>query len=165
MVFSTKNNIQKRDIFAVIGSIVAVTALATSGAATTQLAFAQEGTGCRGCRVNALGEGIIICGDNTQHQSSISISATKGKGGSASGTLTITTDSGITATGTITSGKISGAKYSLQGTWNPNSICGASGTTSFTTSGPTGTQVPINFQSSAIASSSFTGTAQTTTPG
>jgi hypothetical protein len=167
MVFPSSRNIpEKKQLFAVIGSIIAITTILATSAAATQLSFAVGG--CRGCNLSAFGSGSLVCGDNTTYPSTISIDATKGKGGAASGTLTIsTTDgSGLTATGTITGGKISASKYSLQGTWDSCCICGAScSTASFTVSGPTGTSIPINFQSSAIASSSFTGTAQTTTPG
>ena len=159
---------------ALIASItIAVTTLATSTAAT-QLAFAQGGGGtCVGCRfLDVSGSGSTVCGDNTIYPSTIDISATSRKGGGGAGTvsgnLTIFTDSGLVGIGTITSGKITGARYSLEGIWDPNGICGVSGTaTSFSVSARIGTQVPINFQSNVIAGSTFTGTAQitTTTPG
>jgi hypothetical protein len=179
MVFSNRNTTstqkKKQHLFAAIGSIIAVSTILATGGAANQLAFAPGGK-CGSCTLNAFGTGTIICGDNTTFTSTISISAIKGKGDTASGTLLITTDTGLivlNGAGTITAGKISLTKYSLKGTWDPNGICGATGTYTFSVSGPTGTSVPINFQSRAfpnqfingsIASSSFTGTAQTTQP-
>jgi hypothetical protein len=160
MVFLNRNAItHKQHLFTVVGSIIAVTTTLASSGAATQLAFATGVQQCANCGIIGRGSGTVECTDNTIYTSTISFSATKTKG-TVSGSLTITAKNGtLTSTGTITGGKISPSKYSLQGTWDSSGICGTSGTTaSFSVSGPTGTSVPINFQSGAIASSSFTGT-------
>ena len=151
---------------AMVAIAIVTAALVASGAATQQLAFAQEVT-CAGCRfLDVSGSGTIECADGTTYPSTIDITARTVRGGDARGNLTIITDSGLVLFGSIESGRITGARYSLEGIIIIlDDICGTTDTTSFSVSGRIGTQVPINFQSSAIASSSFTGTARiTSTP-
>jgi hypothetical protein len=164
MVLPSNKIIHKNHFFAVIGSIIAITTiLATSGSAT-QLAFAAAGQ-CPNCSIYIFGSGDVECTDNAIHAATISVTASKGKG-KVTGPLDVANVlEGTSATYFISGGKIRETEYSLKGTWDPSIICGLpSGTTSVSISGPIGTSVPINFQSSAISISNFTGTAQTTTP-
>ncbi|HEY1247853.1 MAG TPA: hypothetical protein VGE97_02585, partial [Nitrososphaera sp.] len=78
-------------------------------------------------------------------------------------TLTVTIDSGLTNTGTVTGGKITSTEYSLQG--NPiDTTSTFGGFSPFSVSGPLGTSVPINFRGGDIDFASFTGTAKITHP-
>jgi hypothetical protein len=163
MIFPKRNTMHEKRLFAVIGSIIGVTAILVTAGAATQLAFAAGA--CNGCRLSAEGSGSVLCDDSeTPEPATISFIVFKGKGGDVSGQLSISTDSGHGLDGFITAGKISGAKYSLQGgadVFGRHDICG--GVSSFSVSGPIGTNVPINFQTTN-SSGSFTGTAQIMPP-